>query len=288
MENLSGLNSSLRHHVDFEIYPYLRDHHLEGQAILPAVESLIILASAFNDAFPDEEIKGIRKAVFSKFLQLVPGIDRQAVCVEMKQTESGGIAASLMTLRKSKTSGISRHIEHVRAELMISDFEEKAPPLFDAVNALKGNCISLPSTIIYRELVPFGAAYQNIIGDLSISSEGALAYVSGGNFEADDELLGSPFPLDAVMHAACVWGQRFADRVCFPVGFEKRIIYQKTKKGEGYLGRVVPVSVTKESLIYDVWIYRDDVLYESVSGIVMKDVNGGRKRPRDAAETSFL
>ena len=79
-------------------------------------------------------------------------------------------------------------------------------------------------------------AYQNIVGDLSVSPEGALAYISGGDNEADENLLGSPFPLDAAMHAACVWGQRFAGIVSFPVGFEKRIIYQKTKKGDDYLG----------------------------------------------------
>ena len=64
----------------------------------------------------------------------------------------------------------------------------------------------MPSTTIYRELVPFGTAYQNIVGDLSVSPEGALAYLSGGGNEADEDLLGSPFPLDAAMHAAVFGG----------------------------------------------------------------------------------
>jgi hypothetical protein len=138
----------------------------------------------------------------------------------------------------------------------------------------------VPSAAIYRELVPFGEAYHNIIGDLSVSPEGAQAYISGGDNEADESLLGSPFPLDSVLHAACVWGQRFADIVSFPVGFGKRVIYQKTKKRKDYLGRVVPVSVSKESLIFDAWIYNlDDVMCESISGIHMRDVSQGRLRP---------
>jgi hypothetical protein len=138
----------------------------------------------------------------------------------------------------------------------------------------------VPSTTIYRELVPFGTAYQNIIGDLSVSPKGALAYLSGGGNEADEDLLGSPFPLDAAMHAACVWGQRFSGIVPFPTGFEKRIIYQKTKKGGAYLGRVVPVKVNHESLIFDAWIYDlDGIMYESISGIQMRDVSQGRLRP---------
>ena len=151
---------------------------------------------------------------------------------------------------------------------------------FRVVEKLEGKCISVPSAAIYRELVPFGTAYQNIIGDLSVSPEGALAYLSGGNYEADENLLGSPFPLDAAMHAACVWGQRFSGIVAFPAGFEKRLIYQKTKKGGGYLGRVVPVNVHQESLIFDAWIYDlNGVIYETISGIKMRDVSQGRLHP---------
>ncbi|MDD5524783.1 MAG: hypothetical protein PHV90_06035, partial [Smithella sp.] len=78
-----------------------------------------------------------------------------------------------------------------------------------------------------------------------------------------------------------VWGQRFAGIVSFPVGFEKRIIYQKTKKGEEYMGRVVPVSITKESLLFDAWIYKDDVMCEYIKGVKMKDVTKGRICPPD-------
>jgi hypothetical protein len=138
----------------------------------------------------------------------------------------------------------------------------------------------VPAATLYRELVPFGTAYQNIMGDLAVSPEGALATLSGGNYEADENLLGSPFPLDAAMHAACVWGQRFSGRVPFPTGFEKRFIYQKTKKGGSYLGRVVPVNVDQESLLFDAWIYDlNGVVYEAISGIKMRDVTQGRLRP---------
>jgi hypothetical protein len=138
----------------------------------------------------------------------------------------------------------------------------------------------VPAATLYRELVPFGTAYQNIVGDLAISPEGALAHLSGGNDEADEDLLGSPFPLDAAMQAACVWGQRFSGIVPFPTGFEKRLIHQKTRKGRSYLGRVVPVSVDQESLMFDAWIYDlKGVIYETIGGIKMRDVTQGRVRP---------
>lgn len=280
MEIISRLNKKEQHHFDIEVYPYLRDHYLEGKVILPAVESLIVLARAFKAAYPHEEIKYIHNAAFPRFLHLAPGNHRQPVFVDIKITEGGNAAASLLTSVKSKTGKISRHVEHARAEFIIADSIEAGAPPFRTANKLKGSCISIPSAIIYRELVPFGIAYQNIIGDLSVSSEGALGYISGGNFEADEELLGSPFPLDAVMHAACVWGQRFTGIVPFPVGFEKRIIYQKTKKGEEYLGRIVPVTVMQASLLFDACIYdKDGVMCESISGMKMMDVTGGRMQP---------
>ncbi|HAR48976.1 hypothetical protein ER57_12760 [Smithella sp. SCADC] len=281
MEIISGLKQKKRHSCDIEIHPYLRDHHLEGKVILPAVESLIALARVVKTIYPRMEMSCLKSAVFPRFLTIIPNIERQPVFVDVENSGENVIAASLLTSIKSKTGTISREVEHARLEFCVAGPKEICTPPFHVVNKLKGDCISVPSITIYRELVPFGAAYQNIIGDLSVSSEGAIAYISGGNCEADENLLGSPFPLDAIMHAACVWGQRFAGIVSFPIGFEKRIIYQKTKKKEEYLGRVVPVSITKESLLFDAWIYKDGVMCEYIKGVKMKDMTKGRICPPD-------
>ena len=101
-----------------------------------------------------------------------------------------------------------------------------------------------------------------------------MAYLSGGIYEADENLLGSPFPLDAAMHAACVWGQRFS--VPFTIRFEKRLIYHEIRKGGTYLGRVLPVNIDRKSLTFDAWIYDlNDVIYEIISGIKMRDITRG-------------
>ncbi|KUG22974.1 hypothetical protein ASZ90_007227 [hydrocarbon metagenome] len=246
--------------------------------ILPAVEFLIVLARGVKTNFPQIEINCLQNAAFSRFLTITPDIERQPVIVDMENSGNGIIAASLLTSMKSKTGKISREVEHARVEFCVADTKTSMTPHTHTVNKLKGECISIPSGTIYRELVPFGTAYRNIVGDLSVSSEGALAYVSGGNHEIDEDLLGSPFPLDAIMHAACIWSQRFAGIVSFPVGFEKRIIYQKTKKGEEYLGRLVPVNRVKDILIFDAWIYKDDVMCEYIKGLKMRDVTKGRMR----------
>jgi hypothetical protein len=138
----------------------------------------------------------------------------------------------------------------------------------------------VPADSVYRELVPFGPAFKNIIGDLSLSPEGALAYLSGGNQVIADEILGSPFPFDAAMHAACVWAQRYSNVVPFPIGFTKRVIYQKTDKGKTYLGRIVPVQFAVEPFIFNAWIFDlQGNICEKIEGLQMSDVSNGRRKP---------
>jgi len=258
----------------------LRDHHFEGKVILPAVETLIALANVVKFNFPQININCLFKARFPRFLIIAPEAKRLKAFVDLEDAGDGNITAVLLTSIKSKKSAISRALEHARVEFATADSAPCPATPFLVVEKLGGKCISVPAATIYRELVPFGTAYQNVVGDLAVSPEGALAYLSGGNYEADENLLGSPFPLDAAMHAACVWGQRFSGIVPFPVSFEKRFIYQKTKKKGSYIGRIVPVNVHQESLIFDVWIYDlNGVIYEVISGIKMRDVTQGRLRP---------
>jgi hypothetical protein len=94
------------------------------------------------------------------------------------------------------------------------------------------------------------------------------------------ESLGSPFPLDAAYHCACVWGQRYARMVAFPVGFEKRTIRKHTLPGESYFCRILPVETHSDLLVFDLWIVDENgVLFESSRGVYMKDVSAGRMKP---------
>jgi len=280
MDFLPQINKKHRYSSTIEVPLYLRDHHFEGKVIVPAVETLIVLANVVKLRLQLKNINCLFKANFPHFLFIAPETQRLAVLVDVENGGNDHIAAVLLTSIKSKQRGISRTLEHTRVEFARDDSAPCPAVPFWVVEKLEGQCISVPAANIYRELVPFGTAYQNIIGDLAISPEGALAYLSGGNYEADDNLLGSPFPLDAAMHAACVWGQRFTGIVPFPTGFEKRSIYQKTKRGGSYLGRVVPVHVDRELLMFDAWIYDlNGVIYEAISGITMRDVTRGRLHP---------
>lgn len=280
MDIVPQIIEKLRYPSAIEVSRYLRDHHFQGKVILPAVETLIALANVVKLNFRQIPINCLLRASFPRFLFIPPETQRLPVFVDIENVSNDNITATLSTSIKSKENAIRRTLEHARVEFATEDSAHSPEAPFRVAEKLEGKCIRVPAATIYRELIPFGTAYQNIIGELAISPQGTFAYLSGGNYEADENLLGSPFPLDAVMHAACVWGQRFSGIIPFPTGFEKRFIYHKTKKGGRYLGRVVPVNIDRESLMFDAWIYDlNGAIYEAISGIKMRDVTQGRLHP---------
>jgi len=280
MENISRLIPSGRYPQTIEIYPYLYDHHWEGKTIFPAAEALIALARAIKINFPQAALNILTDAKFARFLSIPADAGALPVFADIEFGTVSGISASLLSSVKSKSGNIRRTVEHARVKFAEIAGEQQPAHSFCFPTKLEGQCINVPAEAIYRELVPFGKAYQNISGDLSLSPSGAQAFLSGGDTEACDDLLGSPFPFDAAMQMACVWAQRFTDIVAFPVGFAQRNIYQKTKKRATYLGRIVPVMVTSQPFIFDAWIgdLQGEVC-EVITGIQMRDVSGGRMRP---------
>jgi hypothetical protein len=264
---------------EIEIQRYLFDHHLEERCFFPAVESLITLATVVHGHFPQADMRCLLNARFPRFLVIPPERCRLSALVDIEERAQRRIAATLLTSTRSKSGGIGRSLEHARVEFLWTD-SFQVPTAAARLEPLEGQVITVPAAAIYHELVPFGKSYQNIISDVSVSSQGAWAFLSGGDSEADADLLGSPFPFDAAIHLACIWGQRFTETVPFPTGFEKRTILQKTKKGGRYLGQIRRVAVNQTSLIFDALIFDlQGALCEAIRGLQMQDVSQGRLRP---------
>ncbi|MFO7570891.1 MAG: polyketide synthase dehydratase domain-containing protein, partial [Smithellaceae bacterium] len=179
MEDVSRQNLN-NHRFDFtlEIAAYWRDHYFEGQAVLPAVEILILAAAALRRHCPDARLQSMIDARFQRLLALDAGVDRRTVAFNIEEVEQGWSVALLSSLLMK--GGVRRTLEHAR--VVFGGDEAVAPPtpVFQNIEKLSGDCLSVPAFAVYRSLVPFGAAYQNIVGDVSVSKEGALAYLSGG------------------------------------------------------------------------------------------------------------
>ena len=140
---------------------------------------------------------------------------------------------------------------------------------------------------VYRELVPFGPSYQTLQDSLHLAEEGAWARLLAPRLDSAGQvrqILGSPFPLDGAFHAACVLGQRAAGFTPFPVGLGRRIIVKPTQAGASYFTRVNLVSRQPDELVFDLCIFdQQGEVYESVTGLTMRDVSGRAGRLGRAA-----
>jgi hypothetical protein len=270
----------MRFSSEIEIENYIYDHHFEGRCVLPAVEALITLAKVVQAGFPNINIRCLNAARFSRFLIIPPGGHPVPVIVEANNTPDGGISARLMTSVRSRTGGIGRSLEHARVEFPLIDSPQNPVPPLPVSDNPQGSCLLVPQELIYPGLIPFGKAFQNIIGPVSVWPGRASALLSGGDCEMEYDGLGSPFPFDAAFHIACVWGQRFTGQVLFPVGFEKRTIQQKTKGGNRYLCWIIPSGEERNVFLFDALIMDESGgVCEEIRGIQMQDVSQGRLLP---------
>jgi hypothetical protein len=130
-------------------------------------------------------------------------------------------------------------------------------------------------------MVPFGTAFRNVVSAVTLWPEGALTVVSGGPAEGEaNSVLGSPFPLDAAFHAACAWAQRYRGVVAFPVAMARRRVWRPTQAGEHYATVVRFRGAEERGLRFDLHLCdQAGRLCESVQGLVMRDISGGRLQP---------
>jgi 4'-phosphopantetheinyl transferase EntD len=268
--------------LDIPVRSYLRDHHVEGRAVFPAVEALRLMGETVRHLHPDAKISSTTGVAFDKFLYLPADEKKIRALVEIECPPSRDVTARLLTKTTSKKTSITRTREHAAARYPQGQI---SPPLWplDLNSAIEGVCFEISPETIYRELVPFGPAYHNIKAPLIISPYGALARIGApaeqGAAEAS-QILGSPFHLDAAFHAACVWGQRFMGVVTFPVGFENRTVFKATRPGDVYLARILPVHQEAAQQRVDIWIHdTDGSPCEFIGGVDMRDVTGGRAKP---------
>jgi hypothetical protein len=203
------------------------DHQYQGKAVLPAVEAMEILAASTLAHAPKATIGCIRDARFEKFLVIEEGVKEIDAFNDLEPLEHGAAISRLITKTRSRKARITRTKEH--AVLCFADFEKSRDRLPVEISPTPGYYV--PMETVYKNLVPFGPHYHNLKEGVTLFKTMAEATVYAPNLACSSNLLGSPFPLDAAFHAACVWGQRYAGIVGFPVGFGRRLVRLPTEPG---------------------------------------------------------
>jgi len=282
MADLPQIIETVRLPVNIQVHPYLLDHRFEGKAVFPAVEAMQILARSVKEFAPQTDITATADTTFEKFLFIPPDTKKIDALCSIAPFENGNISAVLQTKTRMKKAAFSRikghaTVHYPRIKPAVAS-GARFPLSFEESGGLE-----ISPDQIYRELVPFGPAYQNISEDLMIHKNGVVAKLRAPTISEAIEntgQLGSPFVLDAAFHAACVWGQRYCGVVAFPVGVKKRTIVKPTRPGDTYISTALPVRTDSDMLIFDIYICdEDNTLYESAIGVHMRDVSAGRLKP---------
>jgi phosphopantetheinyl transferase len=281
MADLPKIGLVERRAVRIDVPAHWLDHHFQGRPVLPAVEAMQLLAFWVRDVRPSVHVRSIRSARFEKFLELPhAGASIEAFC-DMTDLPDGAVQAALLTRGKTGPAGITRTRTHAQVTFAPAPLSIPAIAL-DMAAALTGSCFRVAPEHLYASLVPLGPAYRNISRPVHLSRDGALALLRDPGLPdpQTDRPLGSPFIADAALHAACVWSQRFAGVVAFPVGIQTRQIVDPVRPGETYIGRVFPLRSNDKALVFDIWILdARGRLCELLKGVRMRDVSGGGLRP---------
>ena len=255
---------------------YLMDHQFRGRAVLPAVEAMEILAASTVHQLPEVAILSVWDGKFDKFLPIQEAGRPINAFNDLEILDNGTVVSRLATKTKSKKARIIRTLEHATLCFHGRSNGPEPPPL----ESPSASDYHVTAESIYEHLVPFGPSYHNLIDGVTVSEKGATGRVYGPSLVHNERLLGSPFPLDAAFHAACVWGQRYAGLVGFPVGFGLRRVFMPTRSGNTYTASIIPKAVHPDRFLVDIWITgTDGAVHEVVSHVVMKDVSGGRVKP---------
>jgi len=267
---------TLRKAVQIPVLPWFKDHHFDGHCIFPAVESMLLLAGIAKEIRPDIQRSVISEAVFSKFLPIPEDATTLSALVDIDEDENG---ISLKLLSKIQFKKMSRIKEH--AELYFSAKPQKTAAV---TKHMPVECaFTIEAGRIYEELVPFGPTYRSLTGVLNLSDNMACGTLRAPKLAQQHEIekeLGSPFPLDGAMHAACVMGQCIAGFVPFPVGFASRTIHRPTQAGETYNTIVMARSATEDELLFDLSIFdTTGIACETIKGLRMRDVSRGTIKP---------
>ncbi len=240
---------------------------------------MLLLAKFAREQYPEIQPATMLDSSFSKFLTIAEGATELAALIEVDTKQSAtGEQLCLKLLSKIQLKQMSRIQEHARIA-----FPREPRPLCTSVSVEQlHNSITIDSRHIYRNLVPFGPCYRSLVNTLYLSGTHAWGELLAPNpgRQPMEEILGSPFPLDGAMHAACVLGQCIANFVPFPMGFKARQVLCPTRAGEQYQCTVSAKSLTAEELCVDLEISDGQgKVYEIVNGLRMRDVTRGGIRP---------
>jgi hypothetical protein len=228
--------------MNFDL-PHLPDHRLGGRAVVPAVDIMARLARVVREQVPSCDLQSIGTVRLSRVL----GAEELAKCTLSVRCEGQGPVRATLESVMRMSCCIERTREHASVEFGVQRAAPlPIPPAFEPE-------FTLEAARAYESLVPFGPWFHNLKGPLALAPQGACAAMATPQGAEPDELLGSPFLLDAAMHLSCVWGQRYAGVTAIPVGLASRLVLRPIPSGQASC-ELRPTAQGTDRLLFDLWL----------------------------------
>ncbi|MBM9604301.1 polyketide synthase dehydratase domain-containing protein [Desulfopila inferna] len=265
--------SSKRIPCNISVQPWFKDHRIGGRICLPAVETMLFLAAHCASISPETDIRIMEDVRFGKFLEIPPIAARLEALVEYSANIDRRVQVKLLSHIRLKT--MARIIEHGEIFFPAETRDNHALQNIDPAPPTNTTA-EISAAQLYDEIVPLGSRYHTLQEKLLLTKDEAWGKLRAPEISfcyAVQDMIGSPFPLDGALHAACVLGQRLTDLVLFPVGFFRRIISRPTLPGALYLTRVTVTAINHRQIVFDLNIFNNEgLLYETVNGLRMRDI----------------
>ena len=247
--------------ISLRATPYLDDHRLKGEPVLPLASATDLLIDAA------ERAQGPRagRAVVVEDLELVRGvIAKEAQAVEI---HTDGARSELWTRDASKprdASGLA-----YRAEIRFTDGQAALRPV-----ALSGEALELPEDVatFYRSHTFHGPRLQGILQISRMTKTGIAGVVRGSSLSA--LLPGStrgawaadPVVLDSSFQLAGYWAFATAQKGGYPIGFRR--FTSRRPFGEGPIVCKIALTAAGEDR------FGGDISYETEAGEVIAVLEG--------------
>ena len=251
------------------------DHSIQGKATVPAALLLDLLVrntTEQTDLDSNTPPLVLRDAVFPRFL---PADEVGRCTFEITLESVPGEATSTratLTSRISLAGGINRTRIHAAVTL-------GGPVTALPLPQLAGD-FELSAERAYAELIPFGPRYRNLHGAIQLGHDGGTAWAcSPEPGFAEPSRAGCPYLFDSALHLACLWGQRYAGVVAYPIGFSSRVLASPLAHGQRRCV-VAPKSVMPQKLNFDLWLAdADRRVCDTIVELAMAPVAKGAQPP---------
>ncbi|HDK44497.1 MAG TPA: hypothetical protein ENG91_08130, partial [Desulfobacteraceae bacterium] len=96
--------------VAIAVRPWFGDHCFGGRIVLPAVETMLLLAAEVKRSCPEIDVRVMEDVRFAKFLEIPPGSTTVAALVECSRNDNGALCARLFSRVRFKA--MTRLKEH--------------------------------------------------------------------------------------------------------------------------------------------------------------------------------